>query len=43
MTYLTKPIHPKEEIQIGTQEISGKDRTVFYHREKRRKGNQNAE
>ena len=43
MTYLTKPIHPKEEIQIVLKRYLEKIVLFFYHREKRRKGNQNAE
>ena len=43
VTYLTKPIHPKEEIQIVLKRYLEKIVLFFYHREKRRKGNQNAE
>lgn len=40
---LVKPIHPKEEIQIVLKRYLEKIVLFFYHREKRRKGNQNAE
>ena len=43
VTYLTRPIHPKEEIQIVLKRYLEKIVLFFYHREKRRKGNQNAE
>ena len=43
VTYLTKPIHPKEEIQIVLKRYLERIVLFFYHREKRRKGNQNAE
>lgn len=43
VTYLTKPIHPKEEIQIVLKRYLEKIVLYFYHRECRRKGRKNAE
>lgn len=38
VTYLTRPIHPKEEIQIVLKRYLEKIVLFFYHRECRRKG-----
>ena len=35
LTYLTKPIHPKEEIQIILKRLLEKIVLFFYHRSKR--------
>ena len=43
VTYLTKPIHPKEEIQIVLKRYLEKIVLFFYHRQCRRKGRKNAE
>ena len=43
VTYLTKPIHPKEEIQIVLKRYLEKIVLYFYHRQCRRKGRKNAE
>lgn len=43
VTYLTKPIHPKEEIQIVLKRYLEKIVLFFYHRKCRRKGRKNAE
>ena len=40
---LVTPMNPKEEIQIVLKRYLEKIVLFFYHREKRRKGNQNAE
>lgn len=37
-TYLTKPIHPKEEVQIVLKRIPERIVLFFYHKRKRRKG-----
>ena len=43
VTYLTRPIHPKEEIQIVLKRYLEKIVLFFYHRQVRRKGRKNAE
>lgn len=43
VTYLTKPIHPKEEIQIVLKRYLEKLVLFFYHRQCSRKGRSHAE
>ena len=43
VTYLTRPIHPKEEIQIVLTRYLAKIELFFYPRECRRKGKKNDE